>query len=226
MRVDIYIKEADGKREIRIPWLPDKISCSYGEVTMASYDILNRGEVVKPTGVGLATYSWESIFPGLYREDTGMLRGKYYPPSHYKSILRQWMENGTKLTLIVLGCDINTPVYITNFTTEASGGFGDFTYNISFKQARTIRITSTKVKKQTTTSRSDTKLKSESYVVKKGDTLWSIARAKLGNGALWTTIYKTNKAIIESTAKKHGLRGSENGHWIFPGTKLVIGLAK
>ena len=30
------------------------------------------------------------------------------------------------------------------------------------------------------------------------------------------------KDIIEETAKKRGMKSSDNGHWIFPGVKLSI----
>ena len=64
--------------------------------------------------------------------------------------------------------------------------------------------------------------KSEKYVVKKGDCLWKISRKFYGEGTKWKTIYDANKAIIEETAKKYGKKSSSNGHWIYPGTELVI----
>lgn len=65
---------------------------------------------------------------------------------------------------------------------------------------------------------------SESYTIKSGDTLWTIAKAMYGNGSKWTIIYEANKTIIESTAEKRRGKGkgSSNGHWIYPGTVLVI----
>jgi hypothetical protein len=63
---------------------------------------------------------------------------------------------------------------------------------------------------------------SEPYTVKKGDCLWKIAKKELGAGSKWKTIYNANKEVIESTAKKYGKRDSNNGWWIYPGTKLVI----
>lgn len=61
---------------------------------------------------------------------------------------------------------------------------------------------------------------SRRYVVKSGDTLWSIAQRQLGNGLRWTTIYALNKSVIDTEAKKHGKPGG--GHWIFPGTELRL----
>lgn len=63
---------------------------------------------------------------------------------------------------------------------------------------------------------------SKTYTVKKGDCLWNIAKKYYGNGSKYTVIYKANKSVIESTAKKYGKKSSSNGHWIYPGTKLTI----
>lgn len=66
---------------------------------------------------------------------------------------------------------------------------------------------------------------SGNYTVKSGDNLWSIARAHYGNNNIVNNvskIYNANKDVIEAAAKAHGLSSSDNGHWIYPGTVLII----
>jgi hypothetical protein len=48
------------------------------------------------------------------------------------------------------------------------------------------------------------------HVVRRGDTLWDLARSYLTNAFLWPMIYNANRAIVE------------NPHRIFPGERLVI----
>ena len=60
------------------------------------------------------------------------------------------------------------------------------------------------------------------YIVKRGDNLWMLAKKFYGSGTKYTVIYEANKEVIEATAKAHGFSSSQNGHWIFPGTELVI----
>lgn len=81
--------------------------------------------------------------------------------------------------------------------------------------------TSTSQKPRPTDNKSS---ESSYYTIKSGDCLWNIAKAAYGNGARYTEIYKANKKVIEDTAEKHRGKGkgSSNGHWIYPGTKILI----
>jgi hypothetical protein len=51
---------------------------------------------------------------------------------------------------------------------------------------------------------------SQEHVVRRGDTLWDIARAYLSNPFLWPSIYDVNREVVE------------NPHWIYPNERLVI----
>lgn len=218
-RVDIYIKEKSGSREIRIPWLPDKIEYKSGGGMFATFDIMGKGEISIPTGSGLASLSWESAFPGENRDDT-MIRGSWVDPSTYHSILEDWKNNGTALNVIVTCYPINMDVYLSDYNASASSGFGDIEYDLEFKEIRTITITSLKEEKPAETVRSTPE--TTSYTIKKGDCLWSISSKFLGAGTKWTSIYELNKDIIESTARKYGRKSSDNGHWIYPGVTIQI----
>lgn len=60
------------------------------------------------------------------------------------------------------------------------------------------------------------------YIVKRGDTLWDLAKAYYGSGTKYTIIYDANHEIIEEEAKKRGRQSSNGGYWIYPGTELTI----
>lgn len=55
-----------------------------------------------------------------------------------------------------------------------------------------------------------------------GDTLLDLARRYSGGGPPWEALYEANRAVIEKAARDHGFASSDNGHWIFPGTSLII----
>lgn len=60
------------------------------------------------------------------------------------------------------------------------------------------------------------------YTVARGDTLWGIAEQYYGDASEWRRIYDANRQTIEDAAQQHGRVSSDHGHWIFPGTQLVI----
>lgn len=226
MEVDIYIREKSGTREIRVPWLPEKIEYKSGGTVVASYDIMRKGKVSVPTGTGLSSISWSSQFPGKNRTDDAMLRGEWKDPSVYHNIIEDWRAKGTILNLMVLGYPINKDVILDDYITIASGAFGDIEYEISFTEYREVVITSY-VPENADASTSSTEQKrpapeTTAYTIKKGDSLWAISQRFLGSGTKWSTIYEANKDIIESTAKKYGHSSSDNGHWIFPGVTIQI----
>jgi nucleoid-associated protein YgaU len=60
------------------------------------------------------------------------------------------------------------------------------------------------------------------YTVVSGDTLSGIAEQYYGDASMWTEIYEANRDTIEAAARDHGRESSDRGHWIYPGTELVI----
>jgi hypothetical protein len=48
------------------------------------------------------------------------------------------------------------------------------------------------------------------HVVRRGDTLWDLARAYLNNPFLWPTIFEANRNVVQ------------NPHWIYPAERLII----
>ena len=223
MNVDIYIKEREGTREIRIPWLPEEIEYRLGDTAFVSYDIMNKGEVAVPTGTGLAKVSWDSDFPGVNRTDRSMMRGEWKEPAYYHNILIDWMEKGTPLNLIVTGYPINLDVYLEEYRATAAGGFGDLSYQLSFLEYRELQLGDGGSKNGGSGNENKRAAAAvTSYVIKKGDTLWAIAQRFFGAGSKWQAIYNANREIIEATAKKYGKSSSDHGWWIYPGCKIKI----
>lgn len=220
MNVDIYLKAKNYNREIRIPLLPEEIVVKSGDGLFVTYDIMGKGEVVIPTGVGLAAISWESEFPGVNWPDSSMLRDKARA-QYYHNQIEQWKELKTPLNIIVTGYPINKDVYISKYTGKASGPFGSIVYEIELTECKDIVVTTTTIaKKKTNSSTKRTAKKFTGHLVVSGDTLWGISKKYFGTYAKWSMIYEYNKEIIEQTAKKYGRKDSDNGHWIYPGIRL------
>lgn len=225
MEVDIYIKEANGGRELRIPWLPDKVTVDSNGLRAASYEILDVGEVKVPSGSNLTGFSWGSYFPGAGHKNLPFLRGSWQDPKNIQTMLSEWRVNGTPLRLLMTGTPINHDVYLSDYRVDYESGYGDYKYEISFEMRREIKIVSSQAAKPSGGgggSAPPSKSGGKTYTIKSGDTLWGIAQRFYKSGAKYRTIYNANKTIIEQTAKKRGKKSSDGGHWIFPGTVITI----
>ena len=227
--VDIYIREINSSREIKIPILPDKIQYKSGAATVATHDILKKGPVDLPLGVGLEELKFESFFPGPERTDLGMMRDSYHAPSYYHNIIKDWKAKGTDLNVMVTGYPINFDCYVADYNAVPQGGFRDIYYEIHLKQDEFITVkVSTEESNSGGTGDKPNQEESKrpaqtttTYTIKAGDCMWDIAQKFLGDGSKWPEIYKLNKTVLDNTAKKYG-HSSNDGTVVFPGTTIKI----
>lgn len=226
--VDIYIREVNGSREIRIPWLPDKINYKSGKAVVGTFDIIKKGPVDVPLGVELKELSWDDgIFPGVKRTDTSIYRvSNPQAPEYYHNLIEEWKQKGTLLNVLVTCYPINFDCYIADYNGVLTGAFGDIEYKISLKEQKTITIKSTTEESDdgSASTGEDTKRpaeKTETYTIKSGDSMWSIAQQYMGDGSKWQSLYEANKDVLDKTAAEMG-HSSNDGTWIFPGTTITI----
>lgn len=110
-----------------------------------------------------------------------------------------------------IGRNILSKAIITEFDTSHPNTIhGGCAFTMSIKEVRIAKkplvVKKTSVKKQITHGTGDVR----KYVVKRGDTLWAIAKKYYGNGAKYTVIVDANKNIIK------------NPNLIYPNQTFVI----
>jgi LysM repeat protein len=230
-----------GEEILTLPITPEKLNIKVGSKNEV-VTLINEGEINILKSPSLLEFEFEAIFP----------EPKNYPFARKALNFEQYWDKFQKLKVGRRPCEFTvirtTPdgkgtwgtvrqVTIEEFeTTEDAANGMDVIVSFKLKEYKDYGVKIQKVankssatnRKTTSTSkkpRSDKgkTSKSKTHTVKKGDCLWNISKKYYGSGAKWKKIYTANKTVIENTAKKYRKgKGSSNGHWIYPGTKLTI----
>lgn len=231
--MDIVLKPVSGSPIFYFPSLPERIKGSMS-AKYQSFDIISKGAVKAPKGTEVSEISWDGEFFGPSKQNEPIIRkGHYQEPNKCIAQLKKWYEDGETLNLIVTETWINMDVTLSNFSPEVYGAYGNVEYSISFAEHKDLKIFTTSELKiaafvKKTVPRNDGGQQQSSskgsYTVKSGDNLWKIARQFYGgSGSDWKKIYDANRDVIESTANKYRKgKGSDNGHWIYPGEAFAI----
>lgn len=220
---------------LTFPITPSELTINVGSNNKV-INLINEGEVNILKSPSLIKVEFEARFP--------MRKYPYSRKVHgfqaYHDVFKKLKEEKKSFRFIVARTtpsgsrtwDTNINVALESYEIYESADEGDdvlVTFELKqYKEygVKTLKTTSSSKPSTTSTSNKNRSNKSTSsnstYVVKKGDCLWNIAKKYYGNGSKYTKIYNANKSVIESTAKKHGKKSSSNGHWIYPGTKLTI----
>lgn len=197
-----------------MPQTPAKLSVKIsGKNTTVT--LLNEGEINFLKYPGLTEITLPLVFPML----TASKR-----PDYYLTLLERAKTQRTTTQFIMtrttpagqLLFDTNIKVSVEDYTIEESATNGlDVSVEVKLKQYRdystkTVAIKTTvkhndskdtTVKKTATvqTTRPATNApQTKTYTVKKGNTLWGIAKKYYGNGAKYPTIYNANKGKIKN----------------------------
>lgn len=246
--MQIFLKEGE-QTVFQFPILPASISVTV-EGNHNTVNVQTRGDVTIIGKKGLKTVTFTSFFPdrtypfAMFPKTTG--------PYWYCRKIEKMLEKPVRLT--ITDTNINMLCLIQSFAYGEPDSTGDIEYTISFLEYRPPKYLKATLKSslkastaagKTTSSKATKKTsaikgsgvvkrvatlknldKSKTYVVKKGDCLWNLAKKFYGDSSKHQKIYSANKTVIEKAAKKHGYTSSSNkgikGWWIFPGTKLVI----
>lgn len=216
MKLEIWLKQ--GKEKIKLPFLPDsyEIQVPQNNETLVT---ANGTEITLIGKGGLRTISWSSWFP----------KGKpnYIVTPSYTgkpmSYIRKLGKMKGKIVELMISGIINCQTTIESLTYGQNDGTGDIYYSIELREYRGVETKSKEKKTKEVVSKNDSKVKkpatktntkevkSQTYTVKKGDTLTGIAKKLTGTSSNWKAIYNTNKKVIGSNPNK-----------IYPGQKLVI----
>ncbi|MGO4268524.1 LysM peptidoglycan-binding domain-containing protein [Paenibacillus sp. TAF58] len=182
--------------------------------------IIHGGEVDIPQGVKIKEITFSSFFPAVEKDPKKQEKADYYKcdplpdPQIAMNQLNTWMESREPLRLIITGTAVNVLVMLTAHNSSFKGGEpGDVYFDVTFRtwQDYKVRTLAERSGDSGGESRTDIKPVPRTYTVQSGDSLWGIAKMKLGTGSRWREIYEANADKIGSDPDQ-----------IWPGQELVM----
>lgn len=209
---------------VLLPITPEKFTLKVKN-NNKTITLINKGEVNILHDAGLTELEFDALIPAVkysFANYDGGFKSPAYFTNHFEKlktekkpfqfIISRKMPDGKLLF------DTNMTVAMESYTIKenAKDGF-DLVVSIKLKQYKSFGTKIVKVIENTAvvetqreTNNSPEPKQETTYTVKKGDTLWNIAKKTYGDGSKYTEIYKNNRDIIS------------NPNLIYPNQKLVL----
>lgn len=193
-----------------LPLNPENLEVSVANDTK-KFDIIGLGQIAVPAQKGLRTISFECFFPAFNR------------PKKCVEFFENIMDSKKPVRFITEGLikEVNMYMVIDDFSYDIRAGEEeDIYYTMSLTEYRPYGAKLEEIKSTangnevlpSTEDREDTKEPvTQTYVVKQGDSLWSITKNFSGSGGNWGSLYVINKEVIGG-----------NPNLIYPGQVLTL----
>ena len=155
--------------------------------------------------------SLESFFPA---QDYYFVEYADFPePYKCVELIDSWRLAVKPIRVIVTETPINMLFAIDSFSYREQDGTGDIYYSLELSEYKVLgaRTEAETNSKESSSRPAKSTSKGETYTVKSGDSLLTIAKREVGDSDKWRDIYDKNKDVIGS-----------NPNSIMPGQELVL----
>lgn len=180
----------DKDRELQLPVTPPSFTIEHG-INIETINIHTLGDV-NIAGYGtLATIKIDCLFPAQqYSFSTGSQE-----PYSYVEIFKKWSSEREIVRFIIPDTPVNMPVLVQDVAYSEQDGTNDVYSSITLREYRelnVVKIESSGSGNKTRVASTSTVPATNSYTVKKGDTLSAICRKFYGNASLYPKVAAAN----------------------------------
>ncbi len=227
---DLYFSYKD--RTVTLPITPSEINMTIGS-NNKTLSLIDEGEINLLKSPKLREVSFEALFPAQkypFARDSLNFQ-------EYWEFFKKLKNERSRFRFIVarksnIRLGINLLVSLEELASEENAEkYGeDILLSFKLKEAKEYGVRVLETGEPETTSTSEANREdfnrpdnaSQTYIVREGDCLWTIAQKFYANGSDYPIIYEANQDKIEKDAKRRGKESSSYGHWIYPGLELRI----
>ncbi len=193
--------DKDETSRINLPVAPESLETSY-KGNSKVINLISSGDTSILKSAPLRLYKFKAILP---KKDSPAFNtlGIIFEPLYYLNRLRLFKEGKTPVRFIILrNASDNSEIFKTNTLvsvedysiTEYAGEEGEFWIDLTLMEYRCPEIKKVDVSNDKAFSEKirTSKENKKTYVVRKGDSLWKIARKELNDGSKYNEIAKLN----------------------------------
>lgn len=207
--MEFYIKYSNTDM-IRLPVPPPSFKIQRQNATQ-TVTVSQLGEVNLWGPALLETVTIESFWPYKYMP-TYCKYKNFIKPKDFVAWVNKCKDSKNPVRLVITdsktGLNINMQCLIEQFDTEVKNFNGDIDFTIAFREYRQVNVKEQEVPKPPSSNNSGNNSNSNNsnsnstgyyyHTVKKGESLWILAKKYYGQGSKWPTIYNANKDKVKN----------------------------
>ena len=182
----ITIGTLDGKQALTMPVMPPSFEIS-SENDHQTVNIVNLGEILLKGNPKLRTLTFSCFFPAqeyIFADTTDI------NPYELVNKITQWKDEKISLR-VVIDVQVDFTCVIQSFSYSENDGTRDVSYTISFLED-----------KKQQGKRAEKTVEAKTYICKKGDNFYKVARKTTGSTENAAKIAKANKMKVNAKLKK------------------------
>lgn len=193
--MEFWIKQ-DDNGALQLPVKPTEFNVTVAHRNTV-VNVIQLGDINLMGKTGLREVSLSSFFPA--KAYNFSIHYDYRQPIECVTQIEEWRNSGKPVRVIITDL-LNMEATIESFTWGERDATGDIYYTLALKEYKRIKTTKATITVEEATTNRETQIaeggSGRTYTVKKGDSLWKIAKQFYGDGSKYTKIRDANNELF------------------------------